>query len=62
MSGERVVTRDLALTSCINACTSLNYYALLIIIVQYSSAFGASSMESGIAAGLYVLGGIASKL
>ncbi len=62
MAGGKVVTRDLALATCINAFMSLNYYSLLIIIVQYSSEFGASSAESGIAAGLYVIGGIASKL
>lgn len=60
---ERLFTRDFMLDMFISLCCSLNYFVLLINMVDFaSSEFGASSAESGMAAGIYVLGGLVSRL
>ena len=61
--GDRIFTRDFCLDALISAFCSLNYFCLLINIVGFAtSTFGATSAESGLAAGIYVIGGLVARL
>lgn len=63
MVREKLFTKDFVLDTAISLCCSLNYFTLLINIAGFAtSAFGASSAEAGLAAGLYVIGGLVSRL
>ncbi len=63
MTGERIFTRDFILDTLISLCCSLNYFALLINITGYAEyAFGASPAVGGTAAGIYVIGGLISRV
>lgn len=62
MSREVIFTKDLVLDMGVCMCCSLNYFLLLIVMVGFSaSAFGSSTAEGGLAAGLYVVGGLISR-
>ncbi len=62
MGREPVFTRDLILDMGISMCCSLNYFLLLIVIVGFAtSSFGCTTAEAGLAAGLYILGGLISR-
>lgn len=62
-ANDRIFTKDFTLDTLISLCCSLNYFTLLINIVGYATiTFGATSAESGLAAGLYVIGGLLSRL
>ncbi len=59
MHKEPIFTKDFLLDMGVSLCCSLNYFTLLINIVGFASVtYGASSAEAGLAAGLYVLGGL----
>lgn len=63
MGGERILTRNFILDTGISFCCCLNYFTLLINIAGFSAAmFGASSAEGGLAAGIYVIGGLLSRI
>ncbi len=63
MSGGRIFTRNYCLDMAISTCCSLNYFALLINITGFAiSSFGCSEAEAGLSAGLYVIGGLFSRL
>lgn len=63
MAQQRLFTKDFLLITLISMCGSLNYFALLINIAGYATiTFGATSAEAGVAAGLYVIGGLLSRL
>ncbi len=56
-------TKDFLLDAAISLCCSLNYFTLLINITGFATVtFGASSVEGGLAAGLYVIGGLISRV
>ena len=62
MAKEPVFTRDFIINMAITMCCSLNYFTLLINIVGFATVtYGATSTEAGLAAGLYVLGGLVSR-
>ncbi len=62
MVRARLFTRDFALDTMLSMFCSLNYFTLLINIVGYATiTFGATSSEAGLAAGLYVIGGLVSR-
>ena len=63
MATERIFTRDFMLDMFLTLFCSLNYFALLINIVDFSDdVFHASSAESGFAVGIYVIGGLLARL
>lgn len=63
MQNDRIFTRDLILDMAMSCVCSLNYFVLLVNIVGFASTtFGATPGESGLAAGLYVIGGLISRL
>ena len=63
MQRERLFTKDFMLDTVISLCCSLNYFTLLINITGFAmSTFGASSTEAGLAAGIYVIGGLISRV
>ena len=63
MTKQRILTKNFALDSAVTLCCSLNYFTLLINMVGFSIVtFGASTAEAGLAAGLYVIGGLVSRL
>ncbi len=63
MQQERLFTRDFILDTAISLCCSLNYFTLLINITGFAAvSFGATSAEGGLAAGLYVIGGLISRV
>ena len=60
---ERIFTRDFTIDAVISLCCSLNYFTLLINITGYASfAFGADPAAGGTAAGIYVIGGLLSRV
>ncbi len=62
-NSERIFTRNFTLDMVVSFCCSLNYFVLLINIVGFStSQLGVTSAEAGLAAGLYVIGGLISRL
>ncbi len=63
MAQERIFTRDFVLDTLISLFCSLNYFALLINITGYAEfAFDASPAAGGTAAGIYVIGGLVSRV
>ncbi len=63
MRQERIFTRDFVLDAIISFCCSLNYFTLLINITGYASLeFGADPAAGGTAAGIYVIGGLLSRV
>lgn len=63
MDEGKVFTRDFVFDTFLTFFCSLNYFALLINIVGFSSSeFGASSAEAGMAAGIYVIGGLLARV
>ncbi len=63
MGNGRIFTRDFMLDSAISLCCSLNYFTLLINITGFAAfAFGAEPAVGGTAAGLYVIGGLFSRV
>ena len=60
---ESLFTKDFLLVAAITLCSSLNYFTILINITAFAiTSFGASTAEAGASAGLYVIGGLASRL
>ena len=63
MQRSSIFTRDFFLDAAISLFCCLNYFALLINIVGFSTdTFGASPGEAGLAAGIYVIGGLFSRI
>ena len=63
MQRERLFTKDFVLDTAISLCCSLNYFTLLINITGYAMlTFEATSTEAGLAAGIYVIGGLISRV
>lgn len=63
MGNDRIFTRDFILDTLISLCCSLNYFALLINIAGFASyEFGADPALGGTAAGIYVIGGLISRV
>lgn len=63
MQRERLFTKDFVLDTAISLCCSLNYFTLLINITGYAMlTFGATSTEAGLSAGIYVIGGLISRV
>lgn len=60
---EKLFTRNFFLDTGACLCCTVNYFVLLITMVGFAeSQFGASSAQAGLAAGLYVIGGLLSRL
>ena len=63
MKGERIFTRDFTLDMMISLCCSLNYFTLLINITGFAAfRFGSDTAIGGTAAGIYVFGGLLSRI
>ena len=63
MAGGRIFTRDFLLDAVVSFCCSLNYFVLLINITGFASyEFGADTAAGGLAAGIYVIGGLISRV
>lgn len=63
MPKEKIMTGGFVLDAAISFCSSLNYFILLINITGYSTLeFGADPAEGGLAAGIYVIGGLLSRI
>lgn len=63
MKGERIFTRDFTLDMMISLCCSLNYFTLLINITGFAAfRFGSDTAIGGTAAGIYVIGGLISRI
>ncbi len=63
MGDGRIFTRDFLLDTGITLCCSLNYFTLLINITGYAAdEFGADPALGGTAAGIYVIGGLLSRI
>ena len=62
MSGG-IFSRDFCLDFIISACSSLNFFVILINITAFAmTSFGCSEAEAGLSAGMYVIGGLFSRL
>lgn len=60
---EKLLTKNFALNTCISFCCALNYYLLLIALDGFcQNTFHATSAESGFAAGVYVIGGMLTRI
>lgn len=60
---EKLFTREFVFVTCISMCCSMNYFTLLISMTGFATiSFGASTSEAGLAAGLYVIGGLLSRI
>lgn len=60
---ERLLTKNFALNTCISFCCALNYYLLLIALDGFcQNTFHVTSAESGLAAGVYVIGGMLTRV
>ena len=60
---EKLLTREFLLNSGISLCCSLNYYLLRISLDGFcQGSFGATSAQSGLAAGIYVIGGMITRI
>ena len=63
MKDERIFTRDFTLDMMISLCCSLNYFTLLINITGFAAfRFGSDTAIGGTAAGIYVIGGLQSRI
>lgn len=63
MKDERIFTRDFTLDMMISLCSSLNYFTLLINITGFAAfRFGSDTAIGGTAAGIYVIGGLLSRI
>ena len=63
MKGERIFTRDFTLDMMISLCCSLNYFTLLINITGFAAfRFGSDTAIGGTAGGIYVIGGLLSRI
>ncbi len=63
MKDERIFTRDFTLDMMISLCCSLNYFTLLINITGFAAfKFGSDTAIGGTAAGIYVIGGLLSRI
>ena len=63
MKDERIFTRDFTLDMMISLCCSLNYFTLLINITGFAAfRFGSDTAIGGTAAGIYVIGGLLSRI
>lgn len=63
MKGERIFTRDFTFDMMISLCCSLNYFTLLINITGFAAfRFGSDTAIGGTAAGIYVIGGLLSRI
>lgn len=61
--GSGIFTRDFYLDFIISTCCSLNFFVLLINITAFAmTSFGCSEAEAGLSAGMYVIGGLFSRL
>ncbi len=63
MKDERIFTRDFTLDMMISLCCSLYYFTLLINITGFAAfRFGSDTAIGGTAAGIYVIGGLLSRI
>ena len=63
MGSGTIFTRNFWLDSVIATTCSLNYFAILITITSFAmSTFDCSEAEAGLSAGMYVIGGLFSRL
>ena len=63
MQKAKLFTKDFMFDASISLCCSLNYFTLLINMVGFATVtFGATEAEAGLAAGLYVIGGLLSRV
>ena len=63
MGKTKLMTKNFLAITSVSFCCSLNYFALLISITGFAtSSFGVSTGEAGVSAGLYVIGGLSSRL
>ena len=61
--GSGIFSRDFCLDFIISACCSLNFFVILIHITAFAmTSFGCSEAEAGLSAGMYVIGGLFSRL
>ncbi len=63
MSEKRMVTKDFVLDTSISFFGSLTFFILTASIASYATwRYGSSSAEAGLAAGLFVIGGLVSRV
>ena len=63
MASNRIITRDFVIAMTILMCSSMNFFLILINLQDFvRDSFGGSTTDAGIAAGLYVFGGITSRI
>lgn len=62
MQSDRILTRDFVLVTFTSLFCILNYFFLLIIIVDFAETLGGSPFMGGLAAGVYVISGMASRI
>ena len=59
---DSILSRGFVLVTLSALFINLNYFFLFIVIVDFSESLGASAFLGGIAAGIYVVGGLISRL
>ena len=63
MAADRIFTRDFLIAMTILMCCSMNFFLILINMQDFvQDTFGGSAFDAGVAAGLYVFGGITSRI
>ncbi|MDR0871527.1 MAG: MFS transporter [Planctomycetaceae bacterium] len=59
----KLFTKEYIITTCINFCTAINFYLLMIIISDYAmKQFAAPSSQAGLAASVFVIGALIARL
>ena len=63
MAAERIVTTNFMLDTAISFCCSLNYFVLLVTMVDFTTTTFETGMGiAGLVTGIYVIGGLVSRL
>ena len=63
MAAQRIFTRDFIIAMTILMCSSMNFFLILINLQDFvEDDLGGSASQAGVAAGLYVIGGLVSRL
>ena len=63
MAADRIFTRDFLIAMTILMCCSMNFFLILINMQDFvQDTFGGSAFDAGVTAGLYVFGGITSRI
>ncbi len=63
MENDKILTKDFILNATITMFCAMNFFMLMVNLVEFSQyKFDATAAQAGIVTGLYVIGGLASRV